>query len=331
MNRDAFPELWSMSSWLAAPPERLAAIHDAMASYLGAGWRVVSTLAAPPERAPYEQWGAGDLESHYAALARPGAAGGLGLLHEPTGVVFRVVPGGELTMGMSEEEEATLLGEAARAGDGAGELNYLEQSLPWMRPVRAVKMRPYLLSTAPLVGRQLAELGLGAEAEADGGARVQRLFEGDDQVTYVEPREVAGLIGTYGFRLPSEAEWEYACRAGTRTPFFWGADVPDRPNDRANALGLVELGNHPELCADLWHPSYEGAPADQRAWLESPWLADPENPRARLVVRGGAAACYPWQACGEWQLMLSCVRGSIDPHDEVFGSRQVALRLARDL
>ncbi len=330
MNRDAFPELWSMSAWLAAPPERLAAIHDGMAAYLGAGWRPVSTAAESPPRAPYPHWKAADLDAHYAALGKPGSASGLGLLHEPTGVVYRAVPGGELRMGMSEEEADALLGPEARARDANNELAYLEQQLAQMRPVRALTMRPFLLAAAPLVGRQLVELGLDPDATG-GGEPVERLFEGNDQITYVEPNEVALIVGTYGFRLPSEAEWEYACRAGTHTPFFWGTDLPDRPNDRANALGLVELGNHPELCADLWHPSYEGAPPDQRAWVTSPWLSEGETPRARLVKRGGAADCYPWQACGEWQLMLSCLRGSIDPSEPFYGDRQFALRLARDL
>jgi hypothetical protein len=223
-------------------------------------------------------------------------------------------------MGMSQEEDDALFSDAAQEADESGELEYLMAQRQRARPVRTVRMRPYLVSATPLTGRQLRALGW----QNDG--RASRLFVGDDCITSLDPSEVPALLGRDDLRLPSEAEWEHACRAGSTTPFFWGVEVPKRPNERLNPLGLAELGNHQELCADRAHGTYDGAPDDQR-----PWTVNPQYPEMDVrMVRGGAADLYPWQGCGEWQKLLSFARYAIDANgDEI--DRQICLRLVRSL
>jgi formylglycine-generating enzyme required for sulfatase activity len=98
------------------------------------------------------------------------------------------------------------------------------------------------------------------------------------------------------YRLPSEAEWEYCCRAGTTTRYSWGdaAPTPQLANFGRNIGSTTEIGSYPfspwglhdmhgnvlEWVEDCWNDSYLGAPADGAAWLA--------GKRSLRVVRGGS-------------------------------------------
>lgn len=102
------------------------------------------------------------------------------------------------------------------------------------------------------------------------------------------------------YRLPSEAEWEYACRAGTQTKYAFGDLLTPRlavyngaqstmPVGKriANGFGLYDMhGNVAEWCLDAFHNDYTGAPVDGSAWLEG-------GDKSRRILRGGSWKSYP--------------------------------------
>jgi formylglycine-generating enzyme required for sulfatase activity len=145
-------------------------------------------------------------------------------------------------------------------------------------------------------------------------------FEGErfpvEQVSWDDSQEFLKKLNAkedgYLYRLPSEAEWEYACRAGSTTPFSFGETITtnqvnydgDYPYGNgptgecrhtttpvgtfpANSWGLHDMhGNVCEWCQDTWQEDYNGAPADGSAW-------EKDSSRGR-VMRGGSWLYSPW-------------------------------------
>jgi formylglycine-generating enzyme required for sulfatase activity len=116
------------------------------------------------------------------------------------------------------------------------------------------------------------------------------------------------------YTLPSEAQWEYACRAGTTTVFYFGDNLsPELANYDgnyvyfdghkgvfpeqtlpvetfpANAWGLHDMhGNVREWCMDAWHGSYDGAPSDCRVWVDGAEGQKGNETGSRRLLRGGS-------------------------------------------
>ena len=139
------------------------------------------------------------------------------------------------------------------------------------------------------------------------------------------PLNQGGSQGGWVFRLPTEAEWEYACRAGSETIWHFGNDpaqlgkyawfsdnsggeIHPVGQKSPNAWGLYDMhGNVWEWCADTWHENYDGVPTDGSAWERGDadwhvlrggsWYSDANN--LRCAVRSGS----------DWQYHRNGTRG----------------------
>jgi formylglycine-generating enzyme required for sulfatase activity len=235
-----------------------------------------------------------------------------------------VVPAGEFLMGASHD-------------DSEGQ----KQEMPVHRVI---------LSQPFAIGRFAVTLGqFSAFVDATGRETPNEMYTGEDGGNWVQLRDhrsfrqpgfpqeedhpVVGVswndaqayanwltkLTGKSYRLPSEAEWEYAARAGTTTRYWWGDAAstqranfnppepkvwpPDRRHSTVpvdtfepNPWGLYNVhGNTWEWCEDCWHESYDGAPQDGSAWVDGEGLS--------RVLRGGSwygLACHLRAAQRYW-------------------------------
>ena len=194
------------------------------------------------------------------------------------------IPGGKYLMGSPEHEPE-------RANDES--------------PQHQVNIRPFLLGKYPVTQAQWQAIMKNNPArfteEANNPVEKVSWF---DCIDFCQ--RLSEKLGRE-FRLPSEAEWEYAARAKTTTPFFYGETITTELANyngeytygiekegsyrhkttkvgsfSPNRFGLYDLhGNIAEWCADTWHDSYQEAPDNGDSWVE-------EDSSLERVLRGGS-------------------------------------------
>ena len=155
-------------------------------------------------------------------------------------------------------------------------------------PQHNVNIPPFFMGKYEVTQAQYEAVMGNNPSDFKGAKRPVEYVNWDDAVEFC--RKLTQKTGE-SYRLPSEAEWEYACRAGTTTPFYFGDTItPDLVNYGSsapygsapkglwrkktdvgsfppNAFGLYDMhGNVWEWCSDKWHDNYSGAPTDGSSW-----------------------------------------------------------------
>ena len=195
------------------------------------------------------------------------------------------------------------------------------------RPVRTVRIKGFKLGETEVTQKQWRTV-LGTDVSYFKGCDdcpVDSVSWNDVQLFLKKLNEQTGL----NFRLPTEAEWEYACRsAGKKEKYCGGSDENSLAwygenskqqtqavaQKQANGLGAYDMsGNVWEWTQDCWHDNYNGAPSNGKAWEQ--------NACKQRVLRGGS-----W--IGVAGGLSSTGRLASQPHK---GSRNIGFRIAQDL
>ncbi len=203
------------------------------------------------------------------------------------GVILEMVkiPGGNFLMGSPENEPERRDSE---------------------EPQHNVTIQPFFMGKFPVTQEQYEAI------MGENPSRFQGAKRPVEKVTWHNAVEFCAKISKEtgkSYRLPSEAEWEYACRAKTTTPFHFGEAITtdlanydgnytygsapkgqrrgqttDVGSFPANPFGLYDMhGNVWEWCQDIWHKNYNGAPTDGSAWMSGNDKTSPFR-----VLRGGS-------------------------------------------
>jgi len=225
------------------------------------------------------------LSSDHRGVKSEGRDGATGqwkeMVHKESGIVLRLVHAGEFDMGLPDSGK-------------------------YESPVQRVKIsEPFYIGKYEVTNEQYCKF-LNAKAAHSGGGRIW--LDLDDKYKYCKIEKRGGeyrpksgyaghpaiMVSWYGAkafcewmggRLPSEAEWEYACRADSKTAwcfgdnestvgeYAWynknsGSKTHEVGKKKPNDWGLYDMhGNVCEWCEDVWHKNYNGAPNDGSAWV----------------------------------------------------------------
>lgn len=172
------------------------------------------------------------------------------IVHVSSDIELVLVPGGSFVMGFTERDQAAV--DACFPGkEGASVRKAVARTIPLMQPAHEVSLRPFAIAREPV-----------------GDAAVLETLLGEPQDPNV-PREVASaILARWGFRFPSEAEWEYVAREGWGLSFLLDAAATFREDAEERletAWGVGTLGQAVWI-GDRWHRTYAKAPTDGSAW-----------------------------------------------------------------
>jgi formylglycine-generating enzyme required for sulfatase activity len=157
------------------------------------------------------------------------------------------------------------------------------------KPTHQVTIKPFAISRYPISVREWNEC---AAAKACAFVATGKDDAPVTNVSWSDAKQFAAWLAgatRKAYRLPSEAEWEYAARGGTQTRYWWGDQVQSgmanckNCNDIAtaeqpikvgsftpNPFGLYDMGGGvDQWVEDCWHKHYQGAPSDGSPWVES--------------------------------------------------------------
>ena len=213
------------------------------------------------------------------------------------------IPGGRFLMGTEDQE-----------------IEQLVQKFNWdgfrrEKPQHEVTVEPFFMGKYPITQSQWKTVASWPQVKRDLEANPSQFKDGNrpvENVSWDDAVEFCQRLSKQTgkeYKLPSEAEWEYACRAGTTTPFYFGQTITDklanyhadqtyasesqgehraettsvgRGSFPPNAFGLYDMhGNVDEWCEDDFHANYGEAPIDGRTWLSG-------GTNNTAVIRGGS-------------------------------------------